>query len=183
MGFSNGPVFEWSKLIFFSFYIKRSRLINRPFETRHQKRPVFEWSDFGSPLYLIWFFWCLLRVKFPKLCCWSMRQALNYWGNFFTGNWTLDDSAFLILSPPAIHCLVTSQCMQFIFGDKEYRKVTLGRSYLSNQRVPSLPVTEREGKGKGNISIGSWMKYGCARHIWFCSYTNKRCSVFDPPFL
>ena len=37
-----------------------------------------------------------------------------------------------------------------------------GHSFLSDQRVT---VTEKEGKGEGNMSISPQMKYGRARHI------------------
>ena len=36
---------------------------------------------------------------------------------------------------------------------------------LSSSSESVLPVTEREGKGKGNMSISPGMKYGHARHI------------------
>ena len=41
-----------------------------------------------------------------------------------------------------------------------------GQSYLSDQRVSYIiHVTEKEGKGEGNMSISPQMKYGRARHI------------------
>ena len=42
-----------------------------------------------------------------------------------------------------IHCLVTSRCMQFIFGEK-------GEAICL---IRECPVTEREGTGEGNILI------------------------------
>ena len=69
---------------------------------------------------------------------------------------------------------VTSPCMQFIFGTREKLPVW-------SESV--LPVTEREGKGEENKSIGHWTKYGHSRLISFCSYTNGMSSVFYLPLL
>ena len=51
--------------------------------------------------------------------------------------------------------IVTSQCMQFTFGDK-------GEVYLLDKSV--LPVTGKERRGEGKSSIGTRMKYGHANH-------------------
>ena len=77
---------------------------------------------------------------------------------------------FKYLAPLQMHCLMTSRCMQFTFRDQR-GVYLLGES--------ALPVTEKEGKGERNMSIGPRMKYGQARHILFCPQTNERCCVFD----
>ena len=44
-----------------------------------------------------------------------------------------------------MHCLVTSRCKHFIFGDK-------GEATCWSESV--LPVIKKEGKGEANMSIG-----------------------------
>ena len=69
--------------------------------------------------------------------------------------WLLPLKVSSILSPPAntLSSDVTMHAVHF-WGQE--------RSYLSGQSV--LPVTEKERKGRGNIGISPWMKYGRARH-------------------
>ena len=53
---------------------------------------------------------------------------------------------FKYLALLLIHCLVTSRCMKFIFGDKREATCLIRES---------LPVTEKEGKGEGNMPCAS----------------------------
>ena len=66
---------------------------------------------------------------------------------------------FYYLVPLQNHCLVTSQCMQFTFEDKEK---------LPGWSERALPVTKKEWKGEGKKSICPWIKYG---HANLNSYT------------
>ena len=61
---------------------------------------------------------------------------------------------FKYLAPLQSDCLVTSQCMQFILGDK--REV-----HLLDESA--LPVTKKEKRGEGKTTIG-------LRHSLLCVY-------------
>ena len=62
---------------------------------------------------------------------------------------------FYYLAPLQNDCVVTSQCMQFTFGDK-------GEVYLLD--TSALPVTEKERRRLGKRTICPRMKYGHAKH-------------------
>ena len=77
---------------------------------------------------------------------------------------------FYYLAPLLNDCLMTSQCMQFTFGDK--REV-----YLKDESA--LPVTKKESKCKGKMSIAPRMKYKHANHNSFCAQTNEWVCIFN----
>ena len=60
---------------------------------------------------------------------------------------------FYYLAPLQNDIIVTSEYMQFTFGDKR-------EAHLLDESV--LPVTGKERRGKGKSSIGPRMKYGYA---------------------
>ena len=70
---------------------------------------------------------------------------------------------FYYLAPLQNDTDMTSRCMQFIFGDKG-AATFLERLFYCSEILPpfssesALPVTEKEGKGEGKKSIGSWTK-------------------------
>ena len=73
---------------------------------------------------------------------------------FCLKNITIEYLWFLLLSPPAKYSIVTSQYMQFTFGDK--REV-----YLLDESAP--PVTEKESMREEKRSISPRTKYGHAK--------------------
>ena len=62
--------------------------------------------------------------------------------------------AFFYLDPLQNNAIVTSRCMHYIF----FRG---GKVKHSDESV--LPVTKKEGKGKGKWTIGPRMKNGCTK--------------------
>ena len=70
---------------------------------------------------------------------------------------------FYYLAPLQNYTYVTSQCTQFIFGDK-------GAATCLIRECPTCD--RKEGKGEGKKIIGPWTKYGNANLTSFCPYTN-----------
>ena len=68
--------------------------------------------------------------------------------------------------------MVTSQCMQFTFGDK-------GEVYLLDESA--LPVNVKERRREGKRSMGRRMKNGHANLKSFFPHTNGRFCVFNSP--
>ena len=75
---------------------------------------------------------------------------------------------FLLLSPYKMTQLWRHNACSSILGTREKLPVW---------SESALPVTEKEGKGEGNMSIGPWTKYGHANLTSFCPCTNGRCSM------
>ena len=77
---------------------------------------------------------------------------------------------FYYLASLQNNSIVTSQCMQFIFGDK--REV-----YLLEESA--LPVTKKESMQERKRSIGPRVRYGHPNLTSFYPHTNEQVCVFN----